>query len=168
MNRCSTPLAGRSIFEGSESVTVTIRDLAAGDEARWRDLWRGYCEFYETDMPPAVTDTTWTRLLDPGEAAMFGLVAEDKDAAVIGFVNCVLHKNTWTEKPVCYLEDLFTDPATRKLGAGGALIEAVRERARSEVWHRVYWKTKSDNATARSLYDKVSDLTDWVVYEISL
>ena len=46
---------------------VTIRDIAPRDEARWRDLWRGYCTFYETDIPDAVTDKTWRRLLDASE-----------------------------------------------------------------------------------------------------
>ena len=148
-------------------MSVTIRDLSPGDEIRWRDLWRGYCTFYETDMPPAVTDETWRRLLDPGEAAMFGLVAQG-GGAVIGFVNCVLHQNTWTEKPVCYLEDLFVDSAARNQGAGRALIEAVRDRGMAEGWHRVYWRTRENNATARGLYDKVADGTDWATYEISL
>ena len=149
-------------------MTVTVRDLAAGDEGRWRDLWKGYCTFYETDMPFAVTDATWARLTDPGEVAMFCLVALGEDGAVTGFVNCVLHPNTWTEKPVCYLEDLFVDPQARNRGAGRALIEAVRERGRADGWHRVYWRTRNDNATARALYDTLADGTDWVTYEISL
>ena len=149
-------------------MSVTIRDLNSGDEARWRELWQGYCEFYEKMLPDEVNDATWRRLLDESETDMFSMLACDGDGYVVGMVNCVLHPVTWGQASVCYLEDLFVDPATRKLGAGRAMIEAVCERARAEGWHRVYWRTKSDNATARSLYDKVSDLTDWVVYEVSL
>ncbi len=147
-------------------MSLTVRNLEPADEARWRSLWRGYCEFYETVMPENVSDETWRRLLDDGQETMFGLVACEEDGAVVGFVNCILHPVTWSTAPVCYLEDLFVDPAVRKLGAGRVLIEGVCERARANGWYRVYWRTKSDNATARSLYDKVGDLTDWVTYEV--
>jgi ribosomal protein S18 acetylase RimI-like enzyme len=146
---------------------IHTRDLIAGDEARWRELWKDYLTFYGTDIAAAVTDTTWRRLQDPGEAAMFSLVAES-GGKVVGFVNCVLHLNTWTEKQICYLEDLFVDAAARNQGAGRALVEAVRERGRADGWHRIYWRTQNDNATARALYDTLADGTDWVTYEISL
>ena len=148
-------------------MNITIRDLSVADEDRWRELWRGYCDFYEKVLPDEVTDSTWRRLLDEKETDMFSLMACDDEGRVVGMVNCVLHRVTWGLEPVCYLEDLFVDPATRKRGAGKTLIEAVCERGRAEGWHRVYWRTKSNNVTARSLYDKVGDLTDWVVYEIS-
>jgi GNAT superfamily N-acetyltransferase len=149
-------------------MTITIRNITAADEARWRELWQGYLTFYETDVPQAVTDETWARLLNPEEVAMFCLVALGDDGAVVGFVNCVLHLNTWTEKRVCYLEDLFVDPAVRNQGAGRALIEAVREQGRARDCHRIYWRTNESNATARALYDTLADGTDWFTYEISL
>jgi len=149
-------------------MTASVRDITPADEARWRELWQEYLVFYENDLPAAVTDTTWTRLLDPGEKAMFGFVAENDDGAVVGFVNCVLHLNTWTEKTICYLEDLFVDRQARKQGAGKALIDAVRKRGHSDGWHRVYWRTGKTNTRARGLYDTLAEGTDWVTYEISL
>lgn len=148
-------------------MTVSIRDLTDADEARWRELWQGYLTFYESDVAAAVTDETWARLIDPGRTDMFCLVAET-EGGVIGIVNCVLHGNTWTEKPVCYLEDLFVDPDTRNQGAGRALIEAVIERGQADGWHRVYWRTAESNATARALYDTMAKGTDWVTYEVNL
>ncbi|NQV83156.1 MAG: GNAT family N-acetyltransferase [Rhodospirillales bacterium] len=146
---------------------IHIRDLTVADQDRWRELWKGYLTFYGTDVSPAVTDQTWNRLVEPDEAAMFCLVAQ-VDTAVVGFVNCVLHLNTWTEKPVCYLEDLFVDPDVRGRGAGRALIEAVRQRGQTDNWHRIYWRTHKNNTTARALYDTLAVGTDWVTYEISL
>jgi len=147
---------------------TSTRNLTAGDEARWRELWQAYLVFYENDLADAVTDTTWDRLIDPGETAMFTFVAEDNSGAVIGFVNCVLHLNTWSEKTICYLEDLFVDAQARNQGAGRALIEAVRDRGKTDGWHRVYWRTNKTNATAQALYDTLADGTDWITYEMSL
>ena len=149
-------------------MSLTIRDLEFDDEARWRELWDGYLAFYEAEVTGTVTGATWTRVIEPA-SPLFCLVAE-KDGPngreVIGFVNCVLHANTWAIDPVCYLEDLFVDPNARGQGAGRALIEAVIERAKSMQWHRVYWRTKKDNEAAQALYDKLADKTQWVTYEV--
>ena len=142
-----------------------VRDLAATDKESWLALWRGYITFYGANVPEAVTETTWRRLLDPA-SPMFSLVAEHRKGEVIGIVNCVLHLNTWTTRQVCYLEDLFVAPAARGKGAGRALIEAVGERMLAGNWFRVYWMTKTDNATARTLYDKITPVTGWVRYDI--
>jgi len=145
-------------------MSLIVRDLSAQDEARWRTLWDGYLTFYEASVAPDVTDTTWARLLD-GASPMFALVAE-LDGEVVGIVNCVLHANTWTSKPVCYLQDLYVAPEARGQGAGRILIDAVSERAKAQDWHRVYWRTASDNTTAQALYDKLAKRTGWVTYEV--
>ena len=144
---------------------IDVRDLAATDRESWLALWRGYIAFYKANVPEAVTEATWWRLLDPS-SPMFGLVAEQRPGEVIGIVNCVLHLNTWTDRKICYLEDLFVAPEARGQGAGQALIGAVTERMRAENWFRVYWMTKSDNTVARTLYDKLTPATDWVRYDV--
>jgi len=149
-------------------MTITIRNLEPGDESDWRDLWKGYCEFYQTEMPNDITDATWGRLLDTKDTTMFCLVAHDENDVVAGFVNCVLHPITWSKDPVCFLEDLFVDPEVRNQGLAQALIAAVKDRGMKEGWLRIYWRTRRDNAIARTVYEKTADLADWVIYEIPL
>jgi len=141
---------------------IEVREASAGDESAWRELWDGYCAFYETVVPPEVTAATWRRLLEPGQP-MESLVAE-RGGEVVGFVNYVLHPSTWATAETCYLEDLFVSPAVRGSGAGRALIEAVLERARSAGWDKVYWHTREDNARARALYDSLAKADDFVRY----
>lgn len=148
-----------------ESVSDTeVRVVSAGDEEVWRTLWDGYCAFYETVVPPEVTAATWRRLLDP-DWPVEGFVAE-RDGELVGFVNCVLHPSTWGLADTCYLEDLFVSPDARGSGAGRALIEAVRERARSRGWDKVYWHTRRGNAPARALYDSFGVADDFVRYVV--
>ncbi|MEO7549291.1 MAG: GNAT family N-acetyltransferase, partial [Ramlibacter sp.] len=70
-----------------------IRAALPGDEAAWRKLWRGYCDFYNATVSGQVTDRTWKRILDPDSAIM--CVVAEVDGQVYGFANCVVHENTW-------------------------------------------------------------------------
>jgi GNAT superfamily N-acetyltransferase len=143
----------------------TVRPLAPADEAQWRHLWDGYLAFYRQHLSPEVTDTTWTRLLDPAVSDMIGRVAEC-DGRVVGILNAVIHANTWSAAPVCYLEDLFVDVDSRGRGLGAALIEALAEEGRRAPWRRIYWRTAADNATAQRLYDRLARRSGWVTYEL--
>jgi GNAT superfamily N-acetyltransferase len=140
-----------------------IRAVTAGDEARWRQLFRGYTAFYKEDVPLEVESLTWQRVLAEADN-MACLVAEDERGHVIGFTNLVFHRSTWSAAWYCYLEDLFVDPVARGSGAGRALIAATYALADQRGATRVYWATQNHNVTARRLYDNVAVLTEFVQY----
>src|SRR5438132_2877043 len=131
---------------------TTIRSALPSDEADWRRLWQGYLDFYAVNIPDAITNRTWKRILDP-DSAVTCVVAE-VDGKVYGFANCVVHENTWESQPVCYLEDLYVEPAARSHGIGTALIEWLRNAMRAEGWARLYWHTRKGNERARRIYDR--------------
>lgn len=145
-----------------DAAAVKIRPIEARDEARWRELWAGYCAFYETEMPPAVTSRTWARILDPA-APVHAIVAES-EARVIGICNYVLHESTWTIPPVCYLQDLFVDPAERAAGVGKRLIDWLVAEMQAQGWARIYWATRENNYRARALYDKYTPHSGFLRY----
>lgn len=145
---------------------IVIRDVAEGDEAAWRRLWAGYTRFYQTDVPESATAATWRRMLDP-QAPLFGRLAE-RDGHIVGFAVCVLHAGTWTVVPICYLEDLYVDPAARGQGVATALIQDLIERGRGHGWSRLYWHTHTGNAAARRVYDKFVKADDFVRYRLLL
>jgi GNAT superfamily N-acetyltransferase len=146
------------------SSTCIIRAALPADEAAWRQLWRGYCEFYRVQLADEVTDRTWKRILDP-DAQVMCIVAE-VDGEVWGFAHCVVHENTWETQAICYLEDLFVTPASRGRGVGTALLEWLRNAMRAEGWARLYWMTRADNVDARRLYDRFAQADGFVRYVI--
>ena len=79
-----------------------------------------------------------------------------------------LHAHAWTTQEVCYLQDLFVDSAIRRSGCARRLIEAVAAVARERGCHRLYWTTKEDNATARSLYDRIARFNGFIRYDYPL
>ncbi|TWB27393.1 acetyltransferase (GNAT) family protein [Nitrospirillum viridazoti] len=152
----------------SPRLEIKIEPIGPDDEAAWRPLWDQYCAFYQVSVDSAVTTTLWARLQDPNSAVK-ALVARDAAGRIMGFCHYVLHPNTWGTSLICYLEDLFTDPASRGQGVGRALIERLVVLGREQGWGRVYWHTQETNATARRLYDSVTDGADgFVRYVIRL
>lgn len=145
---------------------VVIRPLEANDRFAWEPLWKGYQTFYKVDLPPATTDVTFGRLLDPAEP-MFCLVAME-GADMIGIVHFIFHRSTWTPEDYCYLQDLFTSEAARGKGVGRALIAGVVERAKEQGASRVYWLTHETNSQAMILYDQVAQKSGFLQYRIVL
>ena len=143
-------------------MTLDIRPLEAADRAAWEPLWQGYLTFYKASLPPEVTDTTWQRLLDPAEPMFVRGAFEN--GKLLGIVQCILHRTTWSPKPICYLQDLFTVPEARGKGVGKALIERIYDEARAGNWFRVYWQTHESNAEAQVLYNKLADRSGFIVY----
>ena len=144
---------------------IEITALRHEDRARWTTLWRAYLDFYGTTLPEAVFEATWSRLLAGRE--LHGMAAR-ADGEIVGITHFLFHPSCWTLTPVCYLQDLFTDPERRRQGAARALIEAVAARARAEGSTRMYWLTQHDNTTARVLYDRVARHSGFIRYEYPL
>ena len=152
------------------SDNLSVRFVQRGDFDRWLPLWDGYNAFYGREGPTAlaseVTESTWRRILDPGEP-VHALLAE-RDGRVVGLAHYIFHRTTIAVGPTCYLQDLFTEPAARGGGIARALIEHVSERARAAGAARLYWQTHESNATARRLYDRVAVNSGFLVYRKAL
>lgn len=148
----------------TSTVSVTIRPLEAKDETAWRALWTGYLEFYRSSVPEAVYASTFARLLGDDAHDFHGMVAE-QDGVVVGLVHYLFHRHCWRVENVCYLQDLYADPAVRGTGIGRKLIEAVYKAADQAGAPAVYWLTQEDNTTGRQLYDRVGQQTNFIKYQ---
>jgi GNAT superfamily N-acetyltransferase len=140
---------------------LKIRTIEARDYDQWLPLWLAYLKFYAVELDESTTQGTWDRLIEASEIR--GFVAEHNEA-IIGFVHYLFHANTWSMKPVCYLEDLFVADAVRGIGAGRKLIEAVYAAAGTVDAVRTYWVTNEENTNARALYEKLATRMSVVQY----
>ncbi|MCD5364481.1 GNAT family N-acetyltransferase [Chromobacterium aquaticum] len=143
-----------------------IRLLQADDYAGWLPLWRDYNAFYGrvgvSALPEEVDRETWRRLLAPAEP-VHGLAAV-ADGALLGIAHLLYHRSTIQIQDSAYLQDLYVAPTARGGGIARALLLAAAERARGDGAAMLYWRTASDNHTARRLYDQVAELADAVIY----
>ena len=144
-------------------MTASVRDLAASDLPVWRELFRAYGVFYETEFSDDLLDRVGALLLAEG-SGIDALVAEH-DGAIVGIAHYRSHPDTFSGGRDWYLDDLYVAPEVRGTGAGRALIAAITERAAGSGGS-LRWITADTNETAQALYDKVAKRTSWVTYEV--
>lgn len=147
-------------------MAITIRALELKDADEWHILWAGYLEFYKTEISEEQTQLTWQRLNEPS-FDMHGLVAE-LEGKVVGIAHYSFTSSSWSVAPNLFLEDLFVAKGVRGKGIGKALILALDGPAKAMGSEKIYWETRKDNTVARSLYDSVAELSEFVTYNRNL
>ncbi len=149
---------------GAAPFHPSIGRLDPEHRREWEVLWRAYMAFYERTLSDGAYDTAWARFMDDTALHARGAWV---DGTLVGITHFLVHPNT-SNRDVCYLQDLFTAPEARGRGVARALIAAVVDFARARECSRVYWNTKTDNATARRLYDKVGVHRGFIRYDIDI
>ena len=120
--------------------------------------------FTPSAVSTSMSAATFAQILSGDPAMMQGLLAR-VDGQPAGIVHYVFHRTCWKIEKVCYLQDLFADPAFRGRGLGRALIEAVHDRADAMGAPAVYWLTQDFNSQARRLYDRIGVPTPFIEYD---
>lgn len=143
--------------------TPTVRPLAPADEQRWRALFRAYRTFYQLTESEEVISRAWGWFMDPRHECK-ALIAE-ADGEILGFAHHRRFSSPYTGTTGIFLDDLFTDPATRGQGVGRALIGRLTDMAAAEDRAVVQWATAEDNHQAQALYNTLATRTSWVTYE---
>ena len=119
-----------------------IRKISIKDKENWKKLYKGYANFYKSPINDII-DGNLTAL------AHYRAMPRPLKGKYIGF-----------------LDDLYVDPAYRNQKIGQKLMNEIKVISRSEKWDLVRWITRQDNIKAKSLYDKISEKTNWDVYEM--
>lgn len=113
-------------------------------------LYSGYCAHYETQHPErAIRQFLSARLLS-SESVVFLARA---GGAAAGFVQLYPKYSSTTLDRHWILNDLFVDPAHRRTGVAGALLERSEGFARSAGSSVIVLKTHVTNAPARAAYE---------------
>ena len=141
---------------------IEIRPVTAADHAAWLPLWQAYLQFYNTQLPDAVSQNTWQRLIDAREPTHSALAWADGNA--VGMVNFIYHRSNWSIANACYLQDLLVDPGQRGTGVGRLLIEHVYATAKANNCDKVHWLTHETNATAIQLYERIAERPGYIQF----
>lgn len=145
---------------------LDIRRVSADDHAAWLPLWQAYLRFYNTELPDAVTQSTWQRLLDDSEPTHAALAWQGNTA--VGLVHFIYHRSNWSIENSCYLQDLLVTQQSRGTGVGRQLIEFVYATAKADGCGKVHWLTHETNATAIQLYERIAERPGFIQFRKAL
>ncbi|NNP71361.1 GNAT family N-acetyltransferase [Acinetobacter defluvii] len=147
-------------------MTIHILALEKIEFEQWQPLWQSYLSFYQCSLSEEQTRLSWQRIIDRNQTDMFGFAIQ-VDHQIVGFVHLISHMSMWTEKPYCYLQDLFVDQNFRNQGLARKLIEHSYQVCKGD-FDRVYWLTQQSNTIAQLLYDRIATKTGFIQYKQSL
>ena len=141
-----------------------IREIQLKDKDQWKKLYRGYADFYKAEINDKILQTVWGWLND-NKHELQG-IAYEVDNKIVALAHFRRMPRPLKGHDICFLDDLFVDPQHRGQKIGEKLINRIREISKSRGWSLVRWITRDDNLRAKSLYNRISEKTNWDVYEL--
>ena len=144
---------------------VKIRVIKIEDKNDWYLLFQGYANFYQVEINDNIINTVWKWLHTP-EHELQGIVGEI-NKRVIAFAHYRRMPSPLRGKDIGFLDDLYVLPECRGLQIGEQLIKRLKQISIDKEWNLVRWITRDNNIRAKKVYEKVSNKTNWDVYELS-
>ncbi|WP_189918807.1 GNAT family N-acetyltransferase [Kitasatospora xanthocidica] len=138
----------------------------ADEFAAWRELFRGYCDFYRVPCPDEKAELVWSWLRDPAHE-LDGLLVRDGEGRPVGLAHYRPFARPLHGAVGCFLDDLFVAPEVRGGGAVDLLLARLREIAAERGWVTVRWITSETNYRARAKYDQVATRTPFLTYDMA-
>ena len=148
-------------------MTVTVTNIESSDRTDWERLYRGYADFYQVPMNKQILDTVWSWIHDT-ENPFFGLIARDAEGRALGLMHCRQMPSPLRGALVGFLDDLFVEPEARGQGVVEQLYTALNRLGREQGWPFIRWITAENNYRGRAVYDKLSEKTHWVTYQMTV
>jgi len=145
----------------------TISQLQPDDRDAWQRLYHGYAEFYKVPMNDRILDAVWAWIFDPDEP-FYALVARSAEGRPIGFMHFRAMASPLRGRKAGFLDDLFVEPACRGSGVTDELFAALASYAREQGWPFVRWITAENNYRGRGAYDRISNKTHWLTYQLDV
>lgn len=145
------------------SASIQIRPVVAADQPRWQELMMAYAAFYKVEVTGEGLAATW-KWIEDAEEDFWCVFSLDSAGQVTGFTQYQLMHRSLSGSMVCYLSDLYVEPAIRGGGTGRKLIDHVFQFAKDNNIPNVRWLTQDFNTTARKLYDTYGEKSDFILY----
>jgi ribosomal protein S18 acetylase RimI-like enzyme len=146
----------------------TTRPIEQRDWEAWCRLFKDYAEFYERSISDNQLRIVWSWIHDDKLIDAIVVLPAGDAGEPVG----IAHLRSWVRplrgEIAGYLDDLFVDPRFRGSGAVDALFDAIRELGADRGWKIVRWTTADDNLRAQAAYERVSERTHWVTYELDV
>jgi len=144
--------------------TNIIRGIKSSDKKNWEKLYYSYANFYKVEMNQTILNTVWNWLAD--EKHELNCLVCEFEKKIVGLAHYRRMPSPLRGKNIGFLDDLFVAPEFRGLKIGEKIILSLKVISEDNEWGMIRWITRSDNLRAKSLYDRLSNKTDWEMYEL--
>ena len=124
-----------------------------------------YADFYKVKISENILDIVW-QWLHTSDHELQGLVGEI-NSKVVAFAHFRRMPSPLRGKDIGFLDDLYVHPDFRGQKIGEKLIQKLKQISKEKKWNLVRWITRDNNVRAKKIYDKISNKTNWDVYELS-
>jgi len=148
-------------------MAISVSSPEQADRNDWEVLYYGYAEFYQVPMNDEILDTVWGWIHDDSNP-FFGLIAKDENGKVLGLMHCRQMASPLRGALVGFLDDLFVTPEARGQGVVEELYAALNRLGKQQGWPFIRWITAENNYRGRAVYDKLSDKTHWMTYQMQV
>ena len=148
-------------------MAVSVYPLVDDDREQWEVLYQGYATFYQVPMNDQILDTVWGWIHDD-DNAFYGLIAKDENGKALGLMHCRQMASPLRGALVGFLDDLFVTPEVRGQGVVEELYAALKQLGKQQGWPFIRWITAENNYRGRAVYDKLSEKTHWVTYQMQV
>ena len=146
---------------------VSVSDLQISDRSDWIELYGLYAEFYQMPMNVKILDMVWYWVFDESNK-FYAKIARREDGLALGILHYREMPSPLRGELVGFVDDIYVKAEYRGLGVIDSLFDALSQSAKDNDWSFVRWITADNNYRARAVYDKVSDRTQWLTYQMNL
>ena len=143
---------------------MKIRHIEKKDFEEWQILFEGYADFYKVDINHHIIKNVWG-WLNNDKNELKGLVIET-EGNIVAFAHYRWIPSALRGKDIGFLDDLYVHPEFRGQKLSELLIKELQRISKEKNWNLVRWITREDNLRAKKVYDRVSNKTNWNVYEL--
>lgn len=146
---------------------ITTSKLNKNDQHDWQAMYHLYAAFYHMPMNQTILDNIWSWVFDENHS-FYALIAKNEAGEAMGFLHCRAMPSPIRGTFVGFLDDIFVKAEHRGSGCVQMLYKELDNLGKENNWPFIRWITAEDNYRGRSLYDKVSQKTQWVTYQMAI
>lgn len=148
-------------------MTINVTHLNESDKNDWQHLYRAYAEFYKMPMEQTTLDTVWSWIQNEHKE-FYGIIAKNEQDQALGLMHFRAMPSPLRGSDVGFLDDLFVTPEARGTDVVEALYAEMNNFGKQQGWPFIRWITADNNYRARNVYDKISEKTAWVTYQLAM
>jgi GNAT superfamily N-acetyltransferase len=150
---------------------ISVRPARRADSALILRFIRALARYERLIGGVTATESAIRRTLFPAgrrEPAARVLIGE-VGGRPAGFALYFFNYSTFLARPGIYLEDIFVEPRSRRLGLGRALLLRIAAQARRRRCGRLEWSVLDWNRPAIDFYRRLGarPLDDWTVFRVA-